>query len=113
MMRSSTGLALVAIGAVLALAVQVPLTFLHIRLAGLILVIVGLTGLRAPQRACRWLCGHRDELCGALDRFKDAPDLFKDALDWFTEPAPPSPRVPLDDLLQPGAPAVPPASRRG
>jgi hypothetical protein len=82
------GLALVAIGAILLPAVNVPLAFVGLRLAGLVLVTAGLAGLRVPQRACRWLDRHQNEL--------------KDALGWLTEPAPEgSARVPLDDLLQP------------
>jgi hypothetical protein len=99
MMSRSTGLALVAIGAILSLAVQVPLTFVDLRLTGLVLTATGLAGLRVPQRAYRWLHRHRAE--------------FRNALDWFTQPPPPSPRVPLDDLLRPEATAGSPAGHRG
>jgi len=103
MMRRSTGLALVAIGAILLLAVNAPLTFVSPRLAGPVLMITGLAGLRIPQRAWRWLHGHQDEL--------------RDALDWLAEPPPEGssdgPRVPLDDLLRPEATAGTPGSRRG
>jgi len=85
-MKRSTGLALVALGAILALAVQLPLTFIDLRLTGLILMLTGLAGLRAPQRAYHWLRGHRDELAEALER--------------FMAPAPRDPRVPLDTLLR-------------
>jgi hypothetical protein len=97
------GLALVAIGAILLLAVNVPLTFVSLRLTGLVLMTTGLAGLRVPQRACRWLGLHQNEL--------------KDALDWFTEPAPEgapdSPRVALDDLLRPESATRTPAGRSG
>jgi hypothetical protein len=103
-MRRSTGLALVAIGAILLLAVHVPLTFMSLRFTGLVLMVTGLAGLRVPQRACRWLYGHQDELKGALDRFTEPPQ----------EGSPDGPRVPLEDLLRPehttGTPAV---GRRG
>jgi uncharacterized protein YjeT (DUF2065 family) len=98
MMRRSTGLALVAIGAILSLAVRVPLTFVNLRLTGLVLVVTGLAGLRVPQRSWRWLNAHRAEL--------------RDALDRFTEPPPASPRVPLDDLLRPEATAGTAAGHR-
>ena len=102
-MRRSTGLALVAVGAVLLLAVHVPLTFVSLRFTGLVLILTGLAGLRVPQRACRWLHGHQNEL--------------KDALGWFTEPpqegSPGGPRVPLDELLRPEHTAGTPAGRRG
>jgi hypothetical protein len=103
MMRRSTGLALVAIGAILLLAVNVPLTFVSPRLAGLVLTITGLAGLRIPQRAWRWLRGHQDELKDALDRFTEPPP----------DGSPDSPRVPLDDLLRPEGAAGMPAGRRG
>jgi hypothetical protein len=103
MMRRSTGLALVAIGAILLLAVPVPLSFMSLWFTGLVLMIIGLAGLRVPQRACRWLHGHQNGL--------------KDALDWFTGPPPESspgaPRVPLDDLLQPERATGTTAGRRG
>jgi uncharacterized protein YjeT (DUF2065 family) len=74
MMRRSTGLTLVAIGAILVLAVHVQLTVINLRLTGLILLITGLAGLHAPQRAYRWVRGHQDELREALDRFMAAPE---------------------------------------
>jgi hypothetical protein len=105
MMRRSTGLALVAIGAILALAVRVPLAFLHLRLTGLVLIIIGLAGLGVPQRAYhwlrahqRWLRAHQEQLTGAMRRFMEPP-------------LPPGPRVPLDDLLRPEAAAEPVAGR--
>ena len=88
MMRRSTALALVAIGAILALAVRVPLAFLHLKLTGLVLMIIGLAGLGVPQRAYRWLHAHQEQLTGAMRRFMEPP-------------LPPGPRVPLDDLLRP------------
>lgn len=102
-MRRSTGLALVAIGAILLLAVHVSLTFVSLRFTGLVLMITGLTGLRVPQRACRWLHGHQNELKDALDRFTEAPQ----------EGPPDGPRVPLDDLLRLEQTTGTPASRSG
>jgi uncharacterized protein YjeT (DUF2065 family) len=99
MMRRSTGLALVAIGAILAFAVHAHLAIVNLRLTGLVLMITGLAGLQVPWRAYRWLRSHQDQLRDALDRFMEAPD----------HPA----RVPLDTLLRPEATAGPPAGRRG
>jgi hypothetical protein len=99
MMRRSTGLALVAIGAILVLAVHAQLTVINLKLTGLILVITGLAGLRAPQRAYRWVRGHQDQLRDALDRFTAAPEQPR--------------RVPLDTLLRPEVTARTPAGRRG
>jgi len=98
-MRRSTGLALVAIGAILAFAVNAQLAILNLRLTGAVLTITGLEGLQAPQRAWRWLRGHQDQLRDALDRFMAAPEH--------------PPRVPLDTLLQPEPGATTPAGRRG
>jgi uncharacterized protein YjeT (DUF2065 family) len=99
MMRRSTGLALVAIGAILVLAVHAQLTVINLKLTGLVLVITGLAGLRAPQRAYRWVRGHQDQLRDALDRFTAAPEQPR--------------RVPLDTLLRPEVTARTPAGRRG
>jgi uncharacterized protein YjeT (DUF2065 family) len=99
-MRRSTGLALVAIGTILVLAVHVQLTIINLRLTGLVLVITGLAGLRAPQRAYRWVRSHQDQLRDALDRFMAAPE---------EQPR----RVPLDNLLRPEITARTPAERRG
>jgi len=85
-MRKSTGLALIAIGAVLVLAVNAQPSFLNLKLTGLVLVLTGLAGLGAPQRACTWLRTHRAQI--------------RQALAWFDEP-PDAPRVPLDTLLRP------------
>ena len=98
-MRRSTGLTLVAFGAILVLAVPAQFTVINFRLTGLVLVITGLVGLHAPQRAYRWVRSHQDQ--------------FRDALDWFTA-APEQPRrVPLDTLLRPEVTARTPAGRRG
>ena len=98
-MRRSTGLTLVAIGAILVLAVHAQLTIINLRLTGLVLVITGLVGLRAPQRAYGWVRSHRDQLRDALDRFMAAPEQRR--------------RVPLDTLLRPEVTARAPAGRRG
>ena len=110
MMRRSTGLALVAIGAILALAVHAQLTVINLQLTGLILVITGLAGLRAPQRAYRWVRSHPDQLRDALDRFMAAPEERRRVpLDTREQPR----RVPLDTLLRPEVTARTPAGRRG
>lgn len=98
-MRRSTGLTLVAIGAILALAVHAQLTVINLQLTGLVLVITGLVGLYAPQRAYRWVRSHQDQFRDALDRFMAAPEQPR--------------RVPLDTLLRPEITARTPAGRRG
>jgi uncharacterized protein YjeT (DUF2065 family) len=99
MMRRSTGLTLVAIGTILVLAVHVQLAVINLKLTGLVLVITGLAGLHAPQRAYRWVRGHQDQLRDGLDRFMAGPEQPR--------------RVPLDTLLRPEVTARAPAGRRG
>ena len=98
-MRRSTGLTLVAVGTILVLAVHVHLAIINLTLTGLVLVITGLAGLRAPQRAYRWVRGHQDQLRDGLDLFMAGPEQPR--------------RVPLDTLLRPEITARTPAEPRG
>lgn len=98
-MRRSTGLALVAIGTILVLAVHVQIAVINLRLTGLVLVITGLAGLHAPQRAYRWVRSHQDQFRDGLDQFTAGPEQPR--------------RVPLDTLLRPEVTARTPARRRG
>jgi hypothetical protein len=85
------GMALIIGGIVLLLAVSIPLSFLNVKLLGLILIVAGLVKVRALQRASGWLWRNRREVMTALD----AP---------LDETA--APRVPLDTLLNTtGAPS--------
>lgn len=56
------GIALSMTGAVLLLAVSIPLPFLNVKLLGLIMIVAGLVKARAPQRASRWLWQNRPKL---------------------------------------------------
>lgn len=47
-MRTSTGLAVTAFGAILLLAVDIPLPWLSLKIAGLVIMCAGLAGLRVP-----------------------------------------------------------------
>ena len=106
-MRRSTGLALIAMGAILTFAVDAQLPIFNLTLIGLVLMITGLAGLQAPQRAYRWLCGHQDQLRTALDRFMAvAEEPARAPLDTLA-------RVPVDTLLQPEASAATSTGRRG
>ncbi len=84
---------LIITGAVLLLAVSIPLSFLNLKLLGLILVIAGLVKLRALQRASGWMWRNRREVMTALDAPRDEKAI---------------PRVPLDMLLA----ASPPTARQ-
>jgi hypothetical protein len=54
-MKSSTGLTLAAIGAILAFAVHGRLSFLDPNAAGWVLMLVGVAGLFLPPGTQRWL----------------------------------------------------------
>jgi len=54
-MRTATGLALVAIGAILAFAVTTSPSFLNLQVAGWILILTGVAGLFVPRRGYGWL----------------------------------------------------------
>ncbi len=54
-MKTATGLALVAIGAILAFAVTAHPTGLNVQAAGWVLIVVGLAGLFVPRRGYGWL----------------------------------------------------------
>lgn len=86
--RSSVSLTLVIAGGILLFAVSLTVPDLSLQIAGLILLAVGLAGLRLPQRAWRWARAHSDDLRFALDELA-------------SEPEPEAERVPLDTLLGP------------
>jgi hypothetical protein len=54
-MRTATGLALIAIGAILAFAVTTSPSFLNLQVAGWILILTGIAGLFVPRRGYGWL----------------------------------------------------------
>jgi hypothetical protein len=54
-MKTGTGLALVAIGAILAFAVTANFSFLNLNIAGWVLMIVGALGLAIPRRGYAWV----------------------------------------------------------
>jgi len=54
-MKTATGLALVAVGAILAFAVTGHPDWLNVQAAGWVLMLVGLAGLFVPRRGYGWL----------------------------------------------------------
>ena len=54
-MKTATGLALVAIGAILAFAVTGHPGWLNVQAAGWVLMLVGLAGMFVPRRGYGWL----------------------------------------------------------
>jgi hypothetical protein len=87
-MRTSTGLTVTAVGAILLLAVHIPVPWLSLKIAGLIIMATGLAGLRIPQQVGGWLRHNQDRVMQTFDPVPDADD---------------TPRVPLDSLLDPAA----------
>jgi len=56
-MKTGTGLALVAIGAILAFAVTANTSFLNLNIAGWVLMVIGVLGLAILRRGCWPGCG--------------------------------------------------------
>jgi hypothetical protein len=54
-MKTATGLALMAIGAILTFAVTASPPFLNLQIVGLILIATGLAGVLIPKRGYGWL----------------------------------------------------------
>ena len=54
-MKTGTGLAVVAIGAILAFAVRENTSFLNLNTAGWVLMIIGILGLAIPRRGYAWV----------------------------------------------------------
>ncbi len=54
-MKTATGLALVAIGAILAFAVKAHPHFLNLQVAGWVIMVIGVAGFFVPQRGYGWL----------------------------------------------------------
>jgi hypothetical protein len=96
-MRTATGLALVAIGAILAFAVTTSPSFLNLQVAGWILMLTGVAGLLVPRRGYGWMRrvvvrrprGEAVEANGGPHRFKNSR--------WFRQNALPDPRLPATD----------------
>jgi hypothetical protein len=54
-MKTATGLALVAIGAILAFAVNAHPRVLNVQVVGWVLILIGLAGMFIPRRGYGWL----------------------------------------------------------
>jgi hypothetical protein len=106
-MRTATGLALVAIGAILAFAVTTSPSFLNLQVAGWILILTGVAGLVVPRRGYGWLRrrvvvrrprGEAAAANGEPRRLRESrePRRFKDSR-WFQRHAIPDPRLSAAD----------------
>ena len=97
-MRTATGLALIAIGAILAFAVTTSPPFFNLQVAGWILILTGLAGMFVPRRGYGWLRrrvvvrrprGEAVEANGGSRRFGNSR--------WFRQNAIPDPRLPATE----------------
>jgi hypothetical protein len=94
-MRTATGLALIAIGAILAFAVTTSPSFLNLQVVGWILILTGVAGLFVPRRGYGWLRRRvvvrrpRGEAVAA----NGEPRRFRNSR-WFQRNAIPDPRLP-------------------
>jgi hypothetical protein len=106
-MRTATGLALIAIGAILAFAVTTSPSFLNLQVVGWILILTGVAGLVVPRRGYGWLRrrvvvrrprGEAAVANGEPRRFRDGrePRRFKDTR-WFRQNALRDPRLPATE----------------
>lgn len=111
-MRTATGLALVAIGAILAFAVTSSPSFLNLQVAGWVIMLTGIAGMVIPRRGYSWLRrrvvvrrGHRDGMTGVVGQL---PSLGPGSA-LISKP-PPAGRQPGDTLLAKSAMAADPAT---
>src|SRR4029077_13331972 len=86
-MRTATGLALIAIGAILAFAVTTSPSFLNLQVVGWILILTGVAGMVVPRRGYVWLrrrvVVRRPRGAAAVDP-GGRPRRFKDTR-WFRQ----------------------------
>ena len=97
-MRTATGLALIAIGAILAFAVTTSPSFLNLQVVGWILILTGVAGLVVPRLGYGWLRRRvvvRRPRGGAVDPDR-RPRRFRDTR-WFRQNAIPDPRLESTD----------------
>ncbi len=96
-MRTATGLTLVALGAILALAVTAQPSFLNLHVAGFVIALTGLAGLVVPRRGYSWLLRRVVVKRGPRGRVKRVEDrsyppyLTLNPAASDTEPAGPQP----------------------
>jgi Domain of unknown function (DUF6458) len=100
-MRTATGLALIAIGAIFAFAVTASPSFLNLQVAGWILILTGVAGLFVPRRGSGWMRRVVRRPRGAAVEANGEPRRFKDTR-WFRRNALPDPRLetPADAMVE-------------
>jgi hypothetical protein len=97
-MRTATGLALIAIGAILAFAVRTSPSFLNLQVVGWILILTGVAGLVVPRRGYGWLRRRvvvRRPRGGPVEA-NGEPRRFRDSR-WFRQNALRDPRLPATE----------------
>jgi hypothetical protein len=100
-MRTATGLALIAIGAIFAFAVTASPSFLNLQVAGWILILTGVAGLFVPRRGYGWMRRVVRRPRGAAVEANGESHRFKDTR-WFRRNALPDPRLetPEDAMVE-------------
>jgi hypothetical protein len=100
-MRTATGLALIAIGAIFAFAVTASPSFLNLQVAGWILILTGVAGLFVPRRGYGWMRRVVRRPGGVAARANRKPHKFQDTR-WFRRNALPDPRLetPEDAMVE-------------
>jgi hypothetical protein len=91
-MRTATGLALIAIGAIFAFAVTASPSFLNLQVAGWILILTGVAGLFVPRRGYGWMRRVVRRPRGAAVEANGEPRRFRNTR-WFRQNAIPDPRL--------------------
>jgi Domain of unknown function (DUF6458) len=94
-MRTATGLALIAIGAILAFAVTTSPSFLNLQVVGWILILTGVAGMIVPRRGYGWLRRRvvvRRPRGQAVEATNGEHRRFRDSR-WFQRNAIPDPRL--------------------
>lgn len=124
-MKTATGLALVAIGAILAIAVTAQPSFINLHVAGFVIALTGVAGLVIPRRGYSWLLrrvvvrrGPRGQVSRTEDRrlppylalnpaASDEPPTGPEPGDLTTPGTRPEPRpaTVISGTTVPGAPA--------
>src|SRR5271166_6275796 len=97
-MKTATGLAMIAIGAVLAFAVTAHLSFLNIQVIGWVLILTGICSLVLPKRRSGLL--RRSVIVkGSPDISPDADDLAYRSSAYHSAPGGPIGRTTVEEYV--------------
>jgi hypothetical protein len=104
-MKTATGLTLVAIGAILAFAVNAHPRFLNLQVAGWVIILTGLAGMVVPRRGYGWLRRRVVVRRGARGRVSRVEETRQPP--YVLNPGPlPEGESAVADTAEPGGPAA-------